>query len=207
MRTDYALLSRLQLQSTSDQQDYLRYAAIAAAAPAAIAPEQSAVWAYPQPEFTDDQIAFTLCSAMLGRIHLSGHIDRMSAGQRELVAQGVRVYKQIRADLARAVPMWPLGLPGWSDPVLALGMRTADVTYLAAWRRGTLDGPAGGEDGGVITLPVPHLAGAPVRAEVLYPGGAGACADWVRADGAVIVTLPRTPSACLIRLRAGHPGS
>jgi alpha-galactosidase len=39
MRTDYALLSRCQLQSTSDQQDFLRYPAIAAAAPAAIAPE------------------------------------------------------------------------------------------------------------------------------------------------------------------------
>ena len=32
MRTDYALLSRLQLQSTSDQQDYRRYPPIAAAA-------------------------------------------------------------------------------------------------------------------------------------------------------------------------------
>ena len=50
MRTDYALLARLQLQSTSDQQDYLRYPPIAAAAPAGIAPEQAAVWAYPQPE-------------------------------------------------------------------------------------------------------------------------------------------------------------
>ena len=38
MRTDYALLSRFQLQSTSDQQDPLRYPPIAAAAPAAIAP-------------------------------------------------------------------------------------------------------------------------------------------------------------------------
>ena len=206
MRTDYALLSRLQLQSTSDQQDFLRYPAIAVAAPAAIAPEQSAVWAYPQPGFTDDEIALTLCSAMLGRIHLSGHIDQMSVGQQELVAQGVRVYKQIRADVARAVPLWPLGLPGWSDPVLALGLRTADVTYLAAWRRGRLDGPADDEDAGVITLPVRHLAGAAARAEVLYPGGAGASAHWVRADGAVVVTLPRSPSACVIRLRADCPG-
>jgi alpha-galactosidase len=123
MRTDYALLSRLQLQSTSDQQDYRRYPPIAAAAPAAIAPEQSAVWAYPQPEFSDDEIAFTLCSAMLGRIHLSGHIDEMSPPQRDLVAQAVQVYKAIRSDLAHAVPFWPLGLPRWPDPVVALGMR------------------------------------------------------------------------------------
>ena len=78
MRTDYALLARLQVQSTSDQQDFLRYPPIAAAAPAAMTPEQAAIWAYPQPEFTDDENAFTLCGAMLGRVHLSGHLDRMS---------------------------------------------------------------------------------------------------------------------------------
>jgi alpha-galactosidase len=72
MRADYAMLSRLQLQSTSDQQDFLRYPAIAAAAPAAMTPEQAANWAYPQPEFTDDEIAFTLCTGLLGRLYLSG---------------------------------------------------------------------------------------------------------------------------------------
>jgi alpha-galactosidase len=138
MRTDYALLSRLQVQSTSDQQDYRRYPPIAAAAPAAIAPEQSAVWAYPQPEFSDGEIAFTLCSAMLGRMHLSGHIDEMSPAQRDLVAQAVQVYKAIRPDLAHAVPFWPLGLPRWPDPIVALGMRARHATYLVAWRRGQM---------------------------------------------------------------------
>ncbi len=50
MRSDFALLSRLQLQSTSDQQDYLKYPPIAAAAPVLTLPEQAANWAYPQPE-------------------------------------------------------------------------------------------------------------------------------------------------------------
>jgi alpha-galactosidase len=109
MRMDYALLSRVQLQSTSDQQDFLRFPPIAAAAPAAIAPEQAANWAYPQPEFTDDEIAFTLAGALLGRVHLSGHLDRMSPKQHELVAEAVEAYKDIRADLAVAVPFWPLG--------------------------------------------------------------------------------------------------
>ena len=85
-------------------------------------------------------------------------------------------------------------------------MRTADVTYLVAWRRGRLDRPAGEEGPAALTLPVPHLAGAPVRAEVLYPAGAGAGAHWVPADGALVVALPRSPSACLIRLRAEGPG-
>jgi alpha-galactosidase len=39
MRMDYALLSRMSLQSTSDQTDHVRYAAIAAAAPSAVIPE------------------------------------------------------------------------------------------------------------------------------------------------------------------------
>ena len=101
-----------QLQSTSDQQDFLRYPPIAAAAPAAIAPEQAAVWAYPQPDWTDDEIAFTLCSALLGRVHLSGHLDRMSEAQQQRVADAVSVYKgRIRPDLSGSVPFWPLGLP------------------------------------------------------------------------------------------------
>ena len=40
MRAVYALLARLQLQSTSDQQDLLRYPPIAAAAPAAMTPSR-----------------------------------------------------------------------------------------------------------------------------------------------------------------------
>jgi alpha-galactosidase len=204
MRMDYAMLSHVQIQSTSDQQDYLRYPAIAAAAPAAIAPEQAAVWAYPQPEFTDDEIAFTLCSAMLGRIHLSGHIDQMSQRQRSLVAEAVQVYKKIRADLARAVPFWPLGLPKWTDSWVALGMRAPDATYVAAWRRGQLDGSLNDDDRAAVTLPVPHLRGVPAVPEVLYPGQAPAEVRWQAADGALAVVLPRTPSACVLTLRTSR---
>lgn len=197
MRTDYALLSRLQLQSTSDQQEYIRYPPIAAAAPAAIAPEQGAVWAYPQPEFTDDEIAFTMASAMLGRIHLSGHLDRMSSRQRALVAAAVRVYKQhIRNAIPQSTPFWPLGLPGWDAPWVALGMRAPDITHLTVWRRGSRQGAGTGQ----IELAIPHLRAAPVTASVLYPPDAGAEASWDASPGMLTVTLPRLPSACVLRL-------
>ena len=176
MRTDYALLSRFQLQSTSDQQDPLRYPPIAAAAPAAIAPEQAANWAYPQPSFTDDEIAFTLCGAMLGRIYLSGHLDHMSREQRALVAEAVRVHKDLRGSLASALPFWPLGLPRWTDPWIALGLRTPQASYLTVWRRGPFDGgsgPGAGDQPG-ITLPVPHLRGQRChRRRALPPFGRG----------------------------------
>ena len=204
MRIDYALLSRLQLQSTSDQQDPLRYPPIAAAAPAAIAPEQAASWAYPQPSFTDDEIAFTLCGAMLGRIYLSGHLDHMSRRQRALVAEAVRVHKDLRGSLASALPFWPLGLPRWTDAWIALGLRAPEASYLTVWHRGPFDAETGTLAGGGaltgtgtgtrpdITLPVPHLRGRPVNAEVLYPRSAGARP---RPPG----TPPRAPYQCSSR--------
>jgi len=201
MRIDYALLSRFQLQSTSDQQDPLRYPPIAAAAPAAIAPEQAASWAYPQPSFTDDEIAFTLCGAMLGRMYLSGHLDHMSRAQRGLVAEAVRVHKELRGRLASALPFWPLGLPRWTDPWIALGLRTPEASYLTVWHRGPFDGGTGTVDQPGITLPIAQLRGHPVTAaDVLYPRSAGAAATWDAAASALSVELPRFPSACLIRL-------
>jgi alpha-galactosidase len=199
MRQDYAMLSRLQVQSTSDQQDLLRYPAIAAAAPSLVTPEQAANWAYPQPGCTDDEIAFTLCGALLGRVHLSGHLNRMTDAQRHLVAGAVATYKRIRADLAQAEPFWPLGLPGWTDSWLALGMRTPRTSYLVVWRRPPVNGT--GQPPAEAILPVPHLRDRPVTVDVSYPDGTAAAA-WDAAAGRLTVTLPRAPSACLIELVA-----
>ena len=196
MRIDYALLSRLQLQSTSDQQDYLRYPPIAAAAPAAITPEQAANWAYPQADFTPDEIVFTMAGALLGRIHLSGHLDQMSPQQRALVAAAVKAYKDIRPDLALAVPFWPLGLPQWTDSWIALGLRAPDASYLTVWHRGPFG--TGGSDDPELTLPIPHLRGQQVTARALYPGDTEA--SWQPAAGMLTVALPRTPSACVLSL-------
>jgi alpha-galactosidase len=189
----------MQLQSTSDQQGYLRYPPIAAAAPAAIAPEQAAVWAYPQPEFSAGEIAFTMVNAMLGRIHLSGHLNRMSGGQRELVAEAVRAYKEsVRPAIARSVPFWPLGLPRWDDSWVALGLRAPGSSHLAVWRR-RQDRDA---DSATATLPLPHLRGAQVTPRVLYPPHAGATAGWDADLGTLTVVLRDAPSACVVRLEA-----
>jgi alpha-galactosidase len=217
MRSDYALLSRLQLQSTSDQQDYLRYPAVAAAAPAAIAPEQAASWAYPQPSFTDDQIAFTMCTAMLGRVHLSGHIDQMTGEQRALVREAIVVYKTIRADIAAATPFWPLGLPHWADRWIALGMRAPRASYVTVWHRGRLgsaDRDGSGDPGRTgtgrdragtrITLPVPYLRGQQATAGVIYPSAGSTEVSWDAAAGDLSVALARVPSACVLRLDAAR---
>nr|WP_322724284.1 alpha-galactosidase [Streptomyces spongiae] len=191
MRMDGATLAVSQLQSTSDQQDPLRFPPIAAAAPTAVPPEQGAVWAYPQPEYDDGLISFTLGGALLGRIHLSGHLNRMSEHQLGLVRDAVGTYKALRADLARAVPFWPLGLPGWTDEWLALGMRVPDgPSYVSVWRRG-------GE--GEVRVPVGHLAGREVRTEILHPSASTSGSAVWDGDG-LRVSLPSAPGVLLIRL-------
>jgi alpha-galactosidase len=204
MRADFAMLSRLQLQSTSDQQDFLRYTPIAVAAPMAITPEQAASWAYPQPEWSDDEIVFALCNALLGRVHLSGHLDKMSEPQLALVAAALKVYKRIRSALSCAVPFWPLGLPRWTDTWLALGMRAPEATYVLAWRRGHLVGaspPGERTSPERMVLPVSHLRNTDVTSELLYPALDGVAARWEQALGGLIVELSRVPSACLVELR------
>ncbi|MGP3911522.1 alpha-galactosidase [Nonomuraea sp. 10N515B] len=195
MRMDYALLTRMQLQSTSDQQDFLRYPPIAVAAPLSVLPEQAANWAYPQPEMTDEEIAFTLCTGILGRLYLSGNLQRMTPSQFSLVKEGVGLHQSLRPDLIRATPCWPLGLPGWNDPWLALGLRAGDSTHLGIWRRpGALD---------TTVLPLPHLAGRDLSVEVVYPEAAnGWTHTWNPRTAELTVTATRpAPTARILRLR------
>jgi alpha-galactosidase len=195
MRMDYAMLSRLQLQSTSDQQDVLRYAPIAVAAPLSVLPEQAANWAYPQPEMAEEEIAFTLCTGILGRLYLSGNLHRMTQDQAALVRDGVRLHQSLRADLIRATPCWPLGLPGWEDPWLALGLRAGESTHLGIWRRpGAVDS---------VVLSLPHLSGRELSVEIAYPS---AMDGWTHswnprtAELTVTATLP-APTARILHLR------
>ncbi|WP_314454073.1 alpha-galactosidase, partial [uncultured Microbacterium sp.] len=154
MRMDYAMLSRLAMQSTSDQQDFRKYPPIAAAAPLSILPEQAASWAYPQPEMDAEESAFCLVTGLLGRFYVSGHLNRMDAAQRERVARAIAVAKTLREEIAASHPHWPLGLPRWDDPWIALGLRSDDGDLVSVWNRG---------DEGSVSLSFPHLVGGDVE--------------------------------------------
>ncbi|MBB4710777.1 alpha-galactosidase [Streptomyces luteogriseus] len=193
-RADHALLSRVQLHSTSDQQNLELYAPIAAAAPTAVTPEQGAVWAYPLPDDSLDEVAFTMASALLGRIHLSGLLPELAPEALALAHEAVAVHKTIRGDLAAAVPAWPLGLPGWYDPWVALALHTPDTTYVTVWRR-----PGDDSDESAV-LPFPTLRGAWVGLDVLYPSTTKAQATWDPEAATLDVSLPSAPSAVLLRL-------
>ena len=191
MRVDYAQLARHSIQSTSDQTDPERYVSIAAAAPSCVTPEQSAVWAYPQPDWSADVNDLTLVNALLGRVHLSGRVDLLDDTGRESVRHAVRVYKELRHRIPGALPVWPLGLPGWYDPWCAAGLADPEGLLVQVWRRS-------GEES--VVLPLPSLAGRDVDVEVLFPAAARGTLSWSQEHRTLHIHLPDAPSARLLRL-------
>lgn len=155
MRADYAMLGRLDLQSTSDQADPLVYAAIAAGAAMTILPEQQGNWGYAQGEMDDEQAVFTLTAGILGRLYLSGFINRMNPSRLALVKDAVTLHRAVLDEQGHVMPWWPDDLPSFNGPWLAYGLRHderisgalfPDVAhiigeqghreFLAVWRRG-----------------------------------------------------------------------
>jgi alpha-galactosidase len=151
MRMEYSLLSRHSIQSCTDQTDYRKMAAIAAACPTAVTPEQAAIWSYPLKEGDREEVISNMVNAMLMRIHQSGHLAEISRDRFELVREGIACYKKIRGDIRKGLPFWPLGLPSFLDGWTALGLHCGDKLYLAVWR---MDGQSRN-----CSIPVPAAAG------------------------------------------------
>jgi len=201
MRADAAMLSRLHLQSTSDQQDPVLYASIAAAAPAAMLPEQAGNWAYPAPSMSDDLFTLSLVNGVLGRMYLSGYLSSMSGEQREVVGFAIAAHRQVLEIIDTALPEWPLGLPGWEDAWVALGLRAASGDlYLSVW---ALPGASSS-----VSLPLSGWAGRTVTVEPLFPTELGAWdVSWDAAAGVLHVDHGgATPTARVLRVRR-EPGT
>jgi len=197
MRSDWALMSRLQLQSTSDQQDFMKYPPIAASAPMMVLPEQAASWAYPQPGMTAEEVAFCLVTGLLGRFFVSGYLNKMEADEVALISEAVEFAKSIASDLSSSTPFWPIGLPKWDDDWIALGLATSEAHYLALWSRS-------GEPS-QIDLP---LRGTGLRAhpsaDTVFPRSlTGWSTEWNEESGALRVTNPtRSVGARVLRITA-----
>lgn len=166
MREDFMQTSHFRIQSTSDQQDYRLYPPIAVSSPMMTVPEQTANWAYPQASMSLEEIAFNLNTSMLGRLFISGFLNAMDEDRRNLIAQAVQTYKlHIQPIVSRAVPFWPMGLPGWTDKTLALGLRYDQSALVTVWARD----PAGKESNVVLSLP--DFADSAVDVHTIFPTG------------------------------------
>lgn len=199
MRIDYAMLSRYSIQSTSDQENYLDYATIAANSPSGLTPEQSAVWTYPMnheeqvPEDAlKEEVVFNMVNAMLLRVHQSGHLAKLDDARKELVKEGLDLYKKIRSDIKDFYPFWPLGLSSYADEWVSLGMRGEKKCYLAVWRR------EGTQESRV--LPVAGLAGREVNVRCIYPSYAKDVYAWNERTGTLSVEQKKEKTARLYEL-------
>ena len=176
-RTDGASGAVFPIQSLTDQQDFLKTPPISAAAALAITPEQAGVWASVEGSMGDEQLAFSLVSALLSRIHLAGRIDTLNGEQRDIVRAGIEAHKALRAGIPSSLPTFPLGLPGWRDEWIAQGARLGESTLaIAVHRRG---GPA------ELTIDLPSWLGPNPSVEVAYP-------SWGAADAAVVAGQVRS---------------
>jgi alpha-galactosidase len=195
LRSDFGMLSHLQLQSTSDQQDPLLYPMIAVGSLVHVLPEQAAHWAYPQSSMSDEEIVFTMCTGLAGRLYQSGLIDRMDEDQRALVAAGVEAHKATRAELARSTPRFPTGLPSWNSEWVTVAFDAGDDTLVLAWRQQHASPE--------VILELPHLGSADVTITQVYPP-TGTLPEWnaVRTPtGLTLKTSDTVAAARMLRLR------
>lgn len=193
LRMDYAMLSRYSIQSTSDQENYMRYATISANAPSAVTPEQAAVWSYPLTDGDKEEVIFNMVNALLLRIHQSGHLVNLSRERFAYVKEAIAYYKTIRGLIKEALPYWPLGLSSYSDPWVSLGLKTREKDILAVWRRNS--------QSPVHTIPVNHLKGQDVEVCCAYPREAPCRYCWNKEAGTLTVELPGEVSARVFEIK------
>ena len=194
-RTDYAALRLHPIQSTSDQTDYRAYARISAASPTAVTPEQAGVWCYPLKDADKEQVVFNMVNALLFRIHLSGQIRQLPEDRKALVREGIAYYKRIRADLPKALPWWPLGVPTTDSQWVSVALRVEGQDYVAVWRLASRRA--------TCELPFPHGKGKTRRVRCAYPAGMESPCSWDREEGALVVELPRRYSARIFEVVSG----
>jgi alpha-galactosidase len=166
MRTDYGLLSILQLASSSDQSDYHLTPAIAVGGMASVLPEQLAVWSYPKAGEDREAAVFNMVNAMLCRIHQSGPIADISSEQFAVIREGINLYRQsLRQAIPYSTPFWPLGRPAieHQDVFTAVGLtdRRSGSAWLAVWRLDTRES--------AVDIALEHLHSGKVKIEQLFP--------------------------------------
>lgn len=187
MRMDGAVLSRVSLQSASDQMDYRRTARISAASISALPPEQCANWVYPLADADDEAIIFNIINGLLGRIHLSGQLAQLSSTQLEVLGTGLAIYRRLRSDIPHSLPILPFGLPTTDDTWLCSGLAHASRLMLAVWRL----------DSAQAELEIPLTAYTGWHLAETYPTQASTECHWDSHTGHLRVHLPQRYSARL----------
>ena len=93
----------------------------------------------------DETAVFTLATGILGRLYLSGFIDRMDEHRLALVRDAVALHRRVLTEQQELVPFWPARLPDFDGDWLVVGLRHPSFLpsedddpcdYIIVWRRG-----------------------------------------------------------------------
>lgn len=190
MRMDYAMLSRHSIQSSSDQTDYIKNAAIAASCATALTPEQCAIWSYPLSGADPEETIMNMVNAMMLRIHQSGHLATLPANQFNLVKNGIEVYKMIRNDIKEGLPFWLTGIPKFEDPWFTFGLECDNCAYIAVWR-------ISGEK--ILNVPLKEELQKYQHVEPVYPQNTLDCA-YINENHTISFLLEETKTARIFKL-------
>lgn len=191
MRHDYAMLSRHSIQSLSDQTDYLRNGAIAAAGATAVTPEQCAVWSYPLEDGDQEETIYNMVNSMLLRIHQSGYLNQLKPERFQLVSEGIEVYKDIRNLIPKADPIWPLEMPMIDDEVISFGLKCDKTILLGIWNNIKNDH--------LVQLDLSRY-GAIEKAQQIYPKAEEFQVNIHIVNDLLLIHFEKAPSARLVRI-------
>ena len=187
LRTDYATLSTGHIQSVSDQEIAVCNTTLASVCPTSMLPEQCGMWSYPQPGDCERDIITSMVNTLMLRPYLSGKLHQMDEKSRKIVRDAVSLYKEIREDVSKQLPFYPLGLTKYSDKFFCTAYDLEDKVRLCVWNISDED----------VTRVVPLEKAKSVK--MFYP----AACDYGKAeicDGGVRVTLEKN-SAFIAEVR------
>jgi alpha-galactosidase len=189
-RHEPSMLARTALSSFSDAHELREIPVIAANLQRLILPRQCLVWAVLHADDTEQRLIYSLAATFLGRMCLSGEIDRLSAEQWALVERTIALYQ-------KAAPIIKQGV---SRRFGAIGESWRHPEGWQAVVRTTAD----------AALVVAHgFAGAPARALVRLPAGAWKIVEQLHAKdakasvaaGELVVPFEGAFSGCVALLR------
>lgn len=126
LRSGHAVLKDFNLQSISDQENYLLYPSIASGAVMCMPPEKTGIWCMPYPVGYNDryneitlnyfdknmlkQTEFNMCNGFLGAMTLSGRIDLADSPNRQIIKNYISIYKDLREIIHTSHPVI---IDGW----------------------------------------------------------------------------------------------
>ncbi len=126
MRCDNGTLRHFSLQSSSDQELFYNNPSIVWGMQRCMLPEKTGIWSFPFPlennqisldlSIYDDeyykkmsdgeQTIYNMACAMFGVMYLSGHIEMCDNYNKQLIKDGVEIYKKDRKFLLNALPLF-----------------------------------------------------------------------------------------------------